>query len=211
MSILVSSSYFPNLEYMALFLKGHALFIETAENFQKQSLRSRCEILSANGKQSLSVPVKKESGKKTAFHQVEIDYKGNWMKDHLGALNAAYASSAFYFYYADEIESILLSKPKTLLELNLNCLKFVLKQAQIQVDYQVIQDFNFACADDFRAICNKKHKSTLAFPSYPQVFAEKFPFVENLSSLDLLFNYGPSAFTYLEELANQIKLNSNES
>jgi hypothetical protein len=49
---------------------------------------------------------------------------------------------------------------------------------------------------DLRKI-KKKWEIHTPIQSYHQVFMDRFPFAEDLSVLDLLFNLGPQAKTYL--------------
>jgi hypothetical protein len=51
--------------------------------------------------------------------------------------------------------------------------------------------------NDYRAFVNGK-KDTSAFESYPQVFKNKYGFINNLSVLDLIFNEGKFALDYLK-------------
>ena len=53
---------------------------------------------------------------------------------------------------------------------------------------------------DLRNAFHPKIKSSKNFPTYIQVFAEKFEFIPNLSIIDLLFNEGPGAVDYLEKI-----------
>ena len=47
---LFPSAYFPSIGYLKLLNKFQDAQIDLHENFVKQSIRNRCEILSANGK-----------------------------------------------------------------------------------------------------------------------------------------------------------------
>jgi len=53
--------------------------------------------------------------------------------------------------------------------------------------------------EDHRELANAKLKSSYQMEPYQQVFTEKFGFIPNLSILDLLFNEGPNALSYLEQ------------
>jgi hypothetical protein len=51
---------------------------------------------------------------------------------------------------------------------------------------------------DFRYLVNARKEATQTLAPYTQVFNDKHGFIGNLSILDLLFNEGPNAITYLE-------------
>ena len=50
------------------------------------------------------------------------------------------------------------------------------------------------------AFSPKKAFENDSFPEYYQVFSTKFPFAPDLSVLDLVFNEGPDAATYLKQI-----------
>ncbi|MCD6178831.1 MAG: WbqC family protein, partial [Bacteroidales bacterium] len=63
--MLLSTAYFPPILHYAWLLKNQEISVEQFETFPKQTFRNRCVILSANGLQSLTVPVIKPNGAKT--------------------------------------------------------------------------------------------------------------------------------------------------
>ena len=79
-SVLLTTAYLPPLEYVALIAKHKTAVIEKFENYQKQSYRSRCHILSANGPLSLTIPVVRTEGTQIPIQDVRIDYSKDWQK-----------------------------------------------------------------------------------------------------------------------------------
>src|SRR5436190_6280151 len=77
MKILLSTAYWPNLEYFSQVLKAEQITVEQYDHYEKQSYRNRCEILSANGPLSLSIPVSKDYPK-TCTKDVRISYLEKW-------------------------------------------------------------------------------------------------------------------------------------
>ena len=51
---------------------------------------------------------------------------------------------------------------------------------------------------DYRFLVNARKEPQIQTTTYIQVFQEKYGFINNLSILDLLFNEGPNALTYLK-------------
>jgi WbqC-like protein family. len=52
--------------------------------------------------------------------------------------------------------------------------------------------------DDYRFLIEAKKEKEFRLDTYIQVLGEQHGFIENLSVLDLLFNEGPNALSYLE-------------
>ena len=172
--------------------------IEAFENFQKQSYRNRCEILSANGKLSLSVPIEKEKTQKIHIRDVKIDYRIEWQKQHFKSIESAYNSSPFFEYIIDDFLFVFEKKEKYLFDLNLKILEQINVYLQIYKKINLSSDYIPNLKNDFRNSIHPKNKmqkqdSFFIPQKYYQTFNEKFNFIPNLSILDLLFNEGSVA------------------
>ena len=197
--ILLSTAYFPPIEYFACLVKTEKVFIEREENYIKQSYRNRCYILSANGTQQLTVPVYLGSFHKTPLKEIRIDYTKRWQQVHLGALLAAYKSSPFFIYYFESIEKIILSGHEFLIDLNMDLLKILVKMVGIESSISYTTDFVTAdrLENDFRYTISPKRESDYNAKEYIQVFRDRKGFVPGLSIVDLIFNTGSEALNYL--------------
>ena len=58
---LLSTAYFPPIEYFVAMANSARVQIESGEMYQKQSYRTRCHIYSANGLLALTVPVRRNT------------------------------------------------------------------------------------------------------------------------------------------------------
>ena len=197
MDTLLSTAYFPNVQYMSKFLAGKVA-IEKYETYPKQTYRNRCNILSANGVLPLSVPVQKNFH--TLTKDIRIDYSEMWQRNHLTALKSAYKNSAFYDYYFYKFEPFYEKKETFLVDLNekiLNALFSALKidaEWLFTTDYVSVPDGYCDMRDSIspKPSRNKPDASFVPKP-YIQVFDDRFDFVPNLSILDLIFNVGPES------------------
>ena len=81
-NILVNMAYFPPVQYVAKIKECAEIWIEQYESYGKQSYRNRCDIMTANGVMTLSVPVMKGSSVKMLTKDVQVDYSTNWQKLH---------------------------------------------------------------------------------------------------------------------------------
>lgn len=200
--MLFHPTYFPPIaQYVELIKSNHFTF-EVEDNFQKQTYRNRCYIYTANGKQSLNIPIQHTKGSKQKTKDVKIDYKENWNKLHLKALQSAYSSSPFFEFYIDDLLPIIEKKHEFLIDLNIASHLFIMEALQFEIP------FNFSTAfetekieNDFRNLAIAKTKTQFNFERYIQVFETSHGFIPNLSMLDLIFMEGPNALNYLE---NQI-------
>lgn len=202
MNIILHPTYFPSISQFAAIAQADQVSFEVEDNFQKQTSRNRTYIYSPNGIQLLNIPIKhsKENRQKTKDIRIENDF--GWQKQHFKSLEAAYRSSPFFEFFEDDIRPLFEKQHEFLLDLNFEALEIVLKCLRLKVDYTKTTVYSPEITDgqtiDFRQLANSK-KDTSVFEPYTQVFDDKFGFINNLSTLDLLFNEGKFALDYLKK------------
>ena len=136
--MLLSTAYFPPIEYFALLAKYSVVYMEACENYQKQSYRNRCRILTSNGVEALNVPVVHENGTfSLPVKEIRVDYSTPWVLRTERAIESAYSSSPFFIYYRDALFDILDSHPATLWELNRRIIDFFC--AKIGIAPQILE------------------------------------------------------------------------
>lgn len=200
--MLLTTAYFPPIEYFALLAKYSVVYMEACENYQKQSWRNRCRILTANGPESLNVPVVHENGTfSLPIKEIRVEYTTPWVMRTERAIESAYSSSPFFIYYKDALFSILDSHPATLWELNRRIIDFFCSKIGISPDFRETTDYSPA-AEDYRELIHPKRENTVMRDlgmerPYWQVFRDKYGFVPGLSIMDLLFNEGPESICWL--------------
>lgn len=196
-NLLLNTAYFAPISYFSAIKQAEHIYIEQFENFGKQSYRNRCEIMTANGVIPLTVPVAKANSK-TLIKDLKIVYATPWQKLHFRGIESAYKNSPYYEYYIDDLmpffekkETYLLDLNNALLETLLNCLK-INRQINMTTDYIPAGTTGFT---DLRNAIHPKAQHRMPggdFPAEPyrQTFSDRFPFIPDLSILDLLFCCG---------------------
>ena len=202
---LLSIAFLPPIEYFVLMAKYSVIELEACENYQKQSYRNRCKIYTSHGQQALNVPVVHENGTfKLPITQIKVDYSTPWLIRAERAIDAAYYSSAYFEYYRDSLYQILDSKPETLFELDLQLTKYLARKCGLKTEIRFTEDYLPGVpGQDFREVIHPKRPNPILEDNnlkkpYFQVFSQKYGFLPNLSVIDLLFNEGPDAFSYLK-------------
>lgn len=190
---LLTTAYLPPIDYLLLFAQHTRIAIDHGENYQKQSYRNRCEIITSQGTQALVVPVKRPNGNRTPIRDVLIDYDTDWQRLHLGAIHAAYAKSAYFIHYIDELTTIIRSTQTHLHELNAQLLHFLLRSFRLTCEMEYLTVYREHPAPnetDHRTTIHPK-KTRSGNYHYYQTFSDRLPFCPNLSGIDLLLNEGP--------------------
>lgn len=143
--ILLSTAYFPPIEYLAVIADGcrfspgssvvepAVVYLEACEHYVKQSWRNRCRFYAADGAQTLNYPVCHEDFGKP-ISQVRIDWKTDWLTRHERAIVSAYRTSPYFEYYQDELFAILEGRAGLMLDFNTEILKFLLRKCGIPAE-----------------------------------------------------------------------------
>ncbi len=203
LTVLFSTAYLPPIEYIAALINEDFISIEQEENYIKQTFRNRCEIYSANGKISLTIPVNKTKGNHTKTKDIEIDNSVKWQLNHWRALVSAYNHSPFFLFYAEVFEKFYFTKHKYLLDFNHLLLGETMKLLKLNPVIHYTENFEKEGDEnlrDYRYSFNPKKTSASKMTFYRQVFTEKFGFIPNLSIVDLIFNTGSDSISYLNQL-----------
>ena len=223
--VLLSTAYFAPVEYFAVLDNCSNMVIEACEQYQKQSYRTRCHILTGSGVLVLTLPVLRGGGSvacsvtgsvtgnitldpthKLPISDIRIDYSKPWVLQHERAIEAAYGNSPFFEYYKDEIFAVLDFHIETLLGLNMELTSLLCelcgieKRFSLSTEYENPQKTDPDTLDLRSAIHPKVSVSNNPFykeKAYYQVFTNKYGFTPNLSILDLLFNEGPNSVSFL--------------
>ena len=205
--VLHPTFFAPIIQYVAL-ASGNPVVYEVQDNFQKQTYRNRCYIYGANGKQLLSVPVIHAHGKgRQKTREVRIDNSFRWQVNMFRSLEASYRSSPFFEFYEDDIRPVFEKRFDFLLDLNLASIEIMADCLSLDGRFEPTEFYNTETdPEDFRYLVNAKSDLVYELKAYTQVFQNKYGFLPNLSILDLLFNEGTNALTYLEEQRSLLNL-----
>jgi len=203
--ILLQPSYFPNIASLVAQLQGEVR-LEVCDNFQKQTYRNRCYIATDQGRQMLGIPIlhRKEGSERQKTAEVQVDQSSRWASLHWKSLQAAYRSSPYFEFYEDDLAPFFEQPGDSLLEICLASHRLLCELLDIPFEenkttqYQTPLELESQTEiKDMRFLVNAKKKVQFQPLVYPQVFSDRHGFIENASGLDLLFNEGPNARSYL--------------
>ena len=200
MNILLHPTYFPSIAHFVAIAKSNTVTFEIEDNYQKQTYRNRAYVYGANGKLLLNVPVIHSHKERQKYKDVKIANNENWQDLHWKSLQSAYRTSPFFEFYEDDFKPLFKKKHTFILDYNFECLDLVLENLQLDIDYSKTNKYNkdVAPLKDFRHLANARKETQFEFDNYTQVFNNKNGFIGNLSVLDLLFNEGTNALSYLQ-------------
>ena len=200
---LVHPVYFGSIAQWSLMLQAKKISFEACDNYQKQTYRNRQHIYGANGKLLLNIPIKHtgDKHKRKLTKEVAIENSFAWQKNHFKSLEAAYRSSPFFEFYEDEFISLYNKAYTSLWEFNLDAMQAIANCLQIDWNPEFTATYQTkptnAAQFDGRYLVDAKGSPQFKLNDYSQVFEEKHGFIPNLSIIDLLFNEGNNAASYL--------------
>ena len=205
---LLQTTYFGPIQWYQKLYRYDQTLIEQYDSYQKQTYRNRCVIATANGLQTLTVPVEHSvnsqelSANSPKVKDLRISDHNQWRRIHWNALQSAYSESPFFDYYADDIRPFFEKRYEFLIDFNEAIRQTVCDLLDIHPNVSYTSDFSLqpSAIDDYREVINAKHPQADADfqpRRYWQVFEDRHGFQANLSILDLLFNMGNEAIFYL--------------
>jgi len=203
---LLNTAYLGPVQYFTKFLLYDTICLEIHENYQKQTYRNRCNILSGNGPLALTIPVTKDQPK-VLTKDVRIDNTLEWQKNHWTSIESAYSSSPFFEFMADDFAPFYGKQFDFLLDFNMGLLELILDHLELDTTVRFTGTYQKqpgASWDDLRDLIHPKQRmqrpdSNFNPVFYYQVFQSRFGFIPNLSIIDLLFNEGANAENILKK------------
>lgn len=213
MSLILPTAYAPPIVYMALLYiyEGKSIQLEACEHIIKQSWRNRCDILAAQGVQSLTVPIERPHGWRTMIKDVRISEHGAWRHQHEQALHSSYGNSPYFEYYWDDIKGFYKQRYTFLWDYNLELLSTLCRLIHLDFRPQETEDFlppEEMVGFDWRYRLHPRaldRSKLVDYPPYYQTLAKQENFVAELSVYDLLMNMGPESLLYLRDYAQKIE------
>lgn len=191
--MIFPTAYFPSIYYVRELCTYQHVAIDLHEHWIKQSIRNRCEILSAEGIHKLIVPITHRE-QKQCIAEITVCQDSSWEIKHWRAIKSAYGKAPYFEAYAREIESILLNRPRSLWKLNQELLNLFIDAWDLPVRVEYTNEFNPYTEKDLR---RTPWMERIDVNAYQQVFSYDKPFLSNLSALDLLMCEGPMGRLYV--------------
>ncbi|WP_416346193.1 WbqC family protein [Aquimarina sp. ERC-38] len=197
---LLHPAYLGSIAQYVAIVRASEIIFEDCDNYQKQTYRNRTYIYGANGKLLLTVPFLHSGEERRLYKEVRIQNDFNWQLQHRKSIETAYRTSPFFEYYEDDFQILYAKKFTYLLDYNYQCFEVVKGCLQLEVPFSKTDTYQkeFYGGIDARNLIVAKKETIYHFTPYVQVFSEKHGFIPNLSIIDLLFNEGPNAITYLQ-------------
>ena len=187
---------FPSIAWCADMLKADAVLIDDQESYRKMTYRNKYEIATANGRLKLSIPLLHGRNQRIPMGEVQIFNEEDWQQQHFKSIKNAYNRSPFFEYYELELQRLFTVKYDRLIDFNKASIDFVFHSLRIKKGIQQMGDNTIEIskvAIDWRM----EQQRDFAQKPYYQLFESKNGFLSNLSVLDLIFNEGNQALSFL--------------
>lgn len=202
MTLLLPTSYFPPVSYIKAIIRAEEVVLEAHEHYIKQTLRNRCEIYGANGPLRLSIPVDHNNRWRLPIKEIRLRNDEPWKRQHLKSIYSAYGNAPFFEFYEDDLNKYFGQEHEFLFDWNLSLLKCVFHWLKVEKAVSASKEFLPYCNElwDRRKSFDEGQLISLETKNlnYHQVFAERHGFKSDLSCMDLIFNTGPEAISYLQ-------------
>ncbi len=229
---IIQSSFVPWRGYFD-FIDDVDLFVFLdSVHYTRRDWRNRNLFKVAQGPVWVTIPVKYVS-RGEVIHNICIDYGQRWIDKITGLLDASYNRALYIEHYRDKFLDILNNRHEKLSELNVALTHWIMSELGINtrtcmsMDYEPVGSKSELLLDiikkagathylsgpsakdylDVNAFAREKISLSFKkydYPEYPQLYP---PFDGHVTVLDLLFNCGPDARSFLKSrTANEVIL-----
>ena len=202
--------YLPRLSYIALMRHVDLFVVADTFQYSRQSFQNRSRIRTPDGWSWISVPlVGRQHG--TPIDQTKIDYKRAWRSKHKRAFQYNYASTPYFAFFENSLETLFATPWETLAELT--CATITLFHDLFQLKTELISASTLPGApESVPAILASVQPGTLISPAPAfqkdqhvvkqiECFTYEEPhyrqhfegFEPDITAFDLLCNYGPES------------------
>lgn len=211
--------YFALINYV-----DEVVFLDDIQ-FEKRSWQQRNKIKFLEKEVILTVPVISKNRFSQKINEVNIDKKATYIRKHKASILQNYSKAKHFDRYINKIFDIYEKDFSLLLDLNINLIKFFLKELNIKTKISFSSEMGLSEKKQFLIdkICNvkkcKEYISTIGSKNYLTLLDKNTlnyeikyfdfknlkysqsgkEFLKNLSILDLLFNEGEDSIEYLEK------------
>ncbi len=201
--LLIELPFLPCLDFFAGMLQHDEVWIEAHENYQKQSYRNRCYVLTANKIDCLTVPMAGETNR-VPIRDIRIDNEVAWQNRHWRCLESAYRKAPFFEFYAPYFEAVYQKQWAFLFDLSWEMLTICRQLLGIKTPVYLTECYEREPQIglvDARSQMNAKNPASAQLFYSPKPYMQNFgpAFAPNLSIIDLLFCMGPEAKKILSE------------
>lgn len=220
---ILQSNYIPWKGYFDIIAKSDVFVIYDEVQYTKNDWRNRNLIKTQEGLQWLSIPVRQESLNQK-IHETNILPK-NWAKKHRSTLQTNYGKAQYFKEFKDSIFKIYDTPQANLTEINKAFIEKICEILKIKTKIIDSRELNLEGDKNERLIdaCKKLNATKYISGSAAKDYIDKILFNENnleiewmdysnykeykqlyppyehgVSILDLIFNEGPNARSFLK-------------
>jgi WbqC-like protein family len=213
-------SYLPWLGHFEKIDRSDVFVLHDTAQYEKKGFMNRNRIKTPEGSMWLTVPVELDGYLDKELRRIEVQERLGWRQRHWKSIEYNYRRAPFFDLYAERLGALYAHPWRTLVELNVALLRFVMAELGIATPlvltselsgidgaksdfvlsvcrrmgadayYCGFQGRDYLREEDFRADGIEVLYQDYRHPTYPQRFGDFLPY---LSILDLLFNCGPES------------------
>ncbi len=220
---ILQSNYIPWKGYFDIIAKSDVFVIYDEVQFTRRDWRNRNLIKTKDGLKWLTIPVIQDDYYQKIFN-TEV-FPGNWVKKHKSTLQTNYGKASYFKYYKDFIFKIYDTPQPNLTEINKDFIEKICEILKIKTKIIDSRELNLVGDKNERLIdaCKKLNATNyisgpaakdyideilfnennlqiewMDYSNYKEYNQLYPPFEHGVSILDLIFNEGPNARSFLK-------------
>ena len=205
---VIEIQYCPSLAWYIKAKQRGIIYIDRHEHYNKRSFRNKMTLLSPNGLEMASIPLKKGKHGGKQITDVEIVYSEDWQKLHLRLIQASYGQAPFYEHYMPILEPLFRKAERYLFDYTLSIIRKIDEILHLAIEYRFTEDFHAQSNAHYDVLRDEiSQKKDVTFIEKHNLKKYEHPYGHliseeefmKLSILDLLFYYGPESSHVLKQ------------
>ena len=225
-------NFLPWIGYFYKMMKTDVFVILDDVQYTKNSFINRNKIKTPNGTQWLTVPVNTSGKFGQNINETTIFSQSKSFRKILSSIRMSYSKSKYFDLYYNDFEQVFIGgNNDSLSNLNIKLIQFLKEKLNIETKLVVsstLDNIKEGATERLISICKKVEcdkyfsgfggknyqdlemfknsnisliSTDFKHPNYKQLWGD---FIPNLSTIDLLFNYGPESNKYLDKGDNNL-------
>ncbi len=196
MTIVSPFLTFPPISWWQQAQQAGLVLLDTAEHYEKMTMRNRYRISGSNNPVLLSVPLINGRNQHVPMRDVHIHNAERWQVQHWRTLVSVYRRTPFFEHYEAALQPLFETEYDRLIDFARATMEWVRKSLRMKFELRetdIYQKEYPADMVDLRSM----GKGQVSTKPYYQVFEDRIGFQHDLSILDLVFSEGPGAGEWL--------------
>ncbi len=198
---LIQPQFAPNLYDLISMLRADRVVLLDEDSWSRKGRTHRARITDSEW---INVPIKTDD-KKKPIRKVRIDHSTDWYPPFWNGVYHNFHSAMYFDYFEDELKALFeeVRRSKKLIDFNLTIFQRLMNFMEIELKFDLASQSEFQFEEHhiiFQEYQSKNYIHRLEGASFSEIEQPEIVPIAELSTLHLLFHYGPESYKLIDLL-----------